>query len=122
MEAARRVGDRRGLVAVDEQALLQPLGARVRELRRNRGWTLEELAHAAGVHATHLSAVERGKRNPTIGVLAKLADALEVEIASLFGTPSAVPAKSLRAELRRRAETLEPEALARVLRVLDALR
>ncbi|MCU0671318.1 MAG: helix-turn-helix domain-containing protein [Myxococcota bacterium] len=122
MERERPLGERRGLVAVDEQAFLLTLGARVRELRRNRGWTLEDLAHAADVHATHLSAVERGKRNPTVGVLAKLADALDVQLSAFFGAPAAVPAKTLRAELRRRTEALEAEELARLLRVLDALR
>ncbi|MCB9599922.1 MAG: helix-turn-helix transcriptional regulator [Sandaracinus sp.] len=101
---------------------MEALGARLRELRRNRGWTLEELAHEAGVHATHLSAVERGKRNPTVGVLAKRADALEVDLPAFFGAPSTMPAKTLRAELRRRTDALEADELARLLRVVDALR
>ena len=43
----------------------------------------EELAHLAGVHQTYLSGVERGKRNPSIQVLDRIAKALGVDIEDL---------------------------------------
>ncbi|MGA2661937.1 MAG: helix-turn-helix transcriptional regulator [Verrucomicrobiota bacterium] len=59
------------------------LGSRVRALRAERGWSLEELAHRAGVHVTYLSSVERGHRNPTLNILAALARALSVSLSEL---------------------------------------
>ena len=52
-------------------------------LRRERGWSQEELAHRAGLHRTYISGVERGVRNPTVSVLDKIAGAFEVTIGRL---------------------------------------
>lgn len=54
------------------------LGRNVQRLRLARGWSQEELADEAEVHRTYVSGVERGVRNPTIVILAKLAKALGV--------------------------------------------
>lgn len=51
-------------------------GRNVRELRADRGFTQEELAHLAGVHVTYLSGVENGRRNVTLSVVERLASAL----------------------------------------------
>jgi transcriptional regulator with XRE-family HTH domain len=50
------------------------------------GLSQEELADRASVHQTYLSGVEGGKRNPSIGVLARIAAALGVDIEELFLT------------------------------------
>ena len=59
-------------------------GSRLRALRRNRGWSQEEFAHRADLDRTYVSGVERGVRNPTLDVITKFADTLNVEIADLF--------------------------------------
>ena len=61
------------------------LGARVKELRRRRGWTLEDLAERAGVSRAMISKVERGEKNPTLVVAAKVAEGLGVTISELLG-------------------------------------
>lgn len=55
----------------------------IRQFRRDRGWSQEDLSFEAGLHRTYISGVERGKRNPTITVLAKVAGALDVSVAEL---------------------------------------
>ncbi|MCV0334561.1 helix-turn-helix transcriptional regulator [Microbacterium sp.] len=60
------------------------LGARVRELREALTLSQEAFAHKAGLDRTYVSGVERGRRNPTLDVLYRLADALEVEVRDLF--------------------------------------
>jgi transcriptional regulator with XRE-family HTH domain len=56
------------------------LGARVQELRGARGFTQQQLADAAGLDRTYISGLERGRQNPTIGVLLRLARALEAPL------------------------------------------
>jgi transcriptional regulator with XRE-family HTH domain len=56
------------------------VGKNVQELRRQRGLSQEELAHLAGVHPTYLSGVERSRRNPTISILQRIAEALGSDI------------------------------------------
>jgi len=61
------------------------LGGRVRELRRRRGLTLEELAELSGVSRAMISKLERGEKNPTLVVAAKLAEGLGVTLSQLAG-------------------------------------
>ena len=59
------------------------LGLAVRELRKRRNLSQEELAHASGLHPTYLSGIERGQRNPTWRSLGRVSDALGVRISEL---------------------------------------
>ncbi len=61
------------------------LGERVRELRRRRGLTLEGLAELSGVSRAMISKLERGEKNPTLVVAAKLAEGLGVTLSRLAG-------------------------------------
>ena len=60
------------------------LGLNVRRIRKERGWSQEELAFESGLHRTYISGIERGARNPTVLVLEKLAEALKVTAARLL--------------------------------------
>lgn len=59
-------------------------GARVRELRTERGWSQEDFAHRANLDRTYVSGIERGTRNPTLDIIQKLARALDVPAADLL--------------------------------------
>lgn len=52
--------------------------------RKILGMTQAELAELLQVHRTYISAIERGRRFPSLRVLYRLADALEVEVWKLF--------------------------------------
>lgn len=56
------------------------IGLNTQQLRRERGLSQEELAHRAEIHQTYLSGVERGKRNPSVSVLQRIAVALGADI------------------------------------------
>ncbi|KJS41383.1 MAG: XRE family transcriptional regulator [Roseovarius sp. BRH_c41] len=56
----------------------------LRAVRRDKGLSQEELAHRAELDRTYISALERNVYNPTIDVVARLADALDVEPATLL--------------------------------------
>jgi transcriptional regulator with XRE-family HTH domain len=70
-------------VAVAEQ-LNALVGANVRRLRHCADFTREELASRASVDWTYLGAIERGRRNPSVAILARLAAALGVEPSAFF--------------------------------------
>ena len=63
---------------------LRAFGERVRMLRRERGWSQEDLAARCGLDRTYVGGVERGERNIGLLNIRKLADALNVSIADLF--------------------------------------
>jgi transcriptional regulator with XRE-family HTH domain len=67
---------------VDDLAVL--VGERVRVARQERGLSLGALAHTAGIGKGSLSELEHGLRNPTLGTLYALANALELPLAHLL--------------------------------------
>jgi len=66
------------------KTIQEQFGSRVRDLRKKRGWTQEQLAEAAGRHWTYIGGIERGERNVTLQVVADIARALDVDIKELF--------------------------------------
>ena len=57
---------------------LKLLGNRIRTLRHARGLSQEDLAALADIHVTYLSALECGKRNPSMAIFFSLSAALKV--------------------------------------------
>lgn len=72
-----------------EEASAEPLdlGARVRELRKARDWTLEQAAREAGLARSTLSKIENGQMSPTYDALKKLAVGLGIGVPQLFTPP-----------------------------------
>jgi transcriptional regulator with XRE-family HTH domain len=60
------------------------VGRNVRVLRQARGLTQEQLAFEAQIDLTYLGGIERGRRNPSLLVMARLADSLGVKISALL--------------------------------------
>ena len=72
------------------------LAQRIRDLRKARGLTLEQLAESSGVSRSMISLIERRETSPTAAVLNKLADALGVSLPVLFaGKDPATPSEPL---------------------------
>jgi transcriptional regulator with XRE-family HTH domain len=63
------------------------LGARVRELRKAKGWTLDQAATQAGLARSTLSKIENGQMSPTYDAVKKLAEGLKITVPQLF-TPA----------------------------------
>jgi XRE family transcriptional regulator, regulator of sulfur utilization len=61
-----------------------PIGLRIRELRLERGMTLDQLSRSAGISASHLSRLERGQAEPSFTVAASLAAQLGVSLTDLL--------------------------------------
>jgi len=62
------------------------LGQAIRRLRRDRKLTIETLGHAADIHPTYVSGIERGVRNPTWSKITSLTRALGVSLVLLVET------------------------------------
>jgi transcriptional regulator with XRE-family HTH domain len=75
---------------MDEDAakLATAIGARVKQERLGRGWTLDQLATAASVSRRMVVSVEQGTVNPSVGTLLRLSDALGVGLPALVEPPA----------------------------------
>lgn len=60
------------------------LGRNVRRLRQQRRLTQEQLAFEAEIDLTYVGGIERGKRNPSLLVMARIAEALSVPLTKLL--------------------------------------
>lgn len=67
--------------------LAAAIGARVKQERRARDWTLDRLAEVAGVSRRMVVSVEQGTVNPSVGTLLRLSDALGVGLPALVEPP-----------------------------------
>lgn len=84
LSAARQlVGIAGGRKTLDDH--LSTMGSRILDLRRQRGWSQQELAVLASLDRTYISAVEKGRQNITIGAAVRIADALETTLSELIG-------------------------------------
>jgi transcriptional regulator with XRE-family HTH domain len=68
----------------DKDVLTVDVGARLRQLRVERGKSMRSLARASGLSTNALSMIERGRTSPSVSTLYKLAEALEVPITAFF--------------------------------------
>ncbi|MFD2613196.1 helix-turn-helix domain-containing protein [Paenibacillus gansuensis] len=64
--------------------LLKLIGIRIRELRKERGLSQEQLGEKAGFHFSYIGGIERAEKNISILNLAKIASALGVHIGEIF--------------------------------------
>jgi transcriptional regulator with XRE-family HTH domain len=72
------------------------IGARVKQERQSRGWTLDQLAAAATVSRRMVVSVEQGVVNPSVGTLLRLSDALGVGLPALVEPPQTRPVRVTR--------------------------
>jgi transcriptional regulator with XRE-family HTH domain len=88
------------------------VGDRIRELRKGRGLSQEELGWKSDLHHTHIGSIERGEKNWSIETLVKVSKGLNVRINDLFDFPSSqADLKTLRKSLFVEINESSPEAL-----------
>lgn len=64
-------------------SIARVIGARVRQGRGSRGWTLDQLAERSGVSRRMLVSIEQGSANPSIATLLRVGDALGIGLPAL---------------------------------------
>ena len=98
-----------------DAALAKTIGDRVRAIRRERGVTQEQLAWACEVEKGYLSAIEGGRKMPSLPMLAIIAQELTVELVDLVVVDGAAPRARL-LEASRRCRPDQIEAVVTLLR------
>ena len=78
----------KGVLDSTDEATGVALGARVRSLRRERGWTLKQLGREAGLSHPFLSQLERGLARPSVGSVERIARAFGMPVGLLWSTPA----------------------------------
>lgn len=69
---------------MNDKEILKLVGARIRMLRKEKGYSQEALGEKGGFHFSYIGQIERGEKNVSLLNLAKIAIALEVSLIQLF--------------------------------------
>ena len=64
--------------------ILIQFGNKVKELRKAKNLSQEELADAAGLHRTYIGMIERAEKNITLVNIEKIANALKIDLKDIF--------------------------------------
>lgn len=68
------------------------LGAKIRELRKEKKLSLRHLGEQTGLDHSYIGRIERGEiSSPSLDTIQKIADVLEVEVSTFFGEKGQVP-------------------------------
>ncbi len=93
---------------MDDDAVLDGVGARLRTLRQQSGKTLAELSTTTGISVSTLSRLESGQRRPTLELLLPLARVHAVPLDELVGAPSAEDPRVHPKPVQRNGMTMWP--------------
>jgi transcriptional regulator with XRE-family HTH domain len=69
---------------MEKKAVLVKFGNAVRSVRNAAGISQEELADRTEIHRTYIGGIERGERNPTLIMIARIAKALSIPVSHLI--------------------------------------
>jgi len=64
--------------------LLKKFGEKIRKIRKEKGFTQEQLGFKCNLHRTYIGMIERAEKNVTLLSIEKIANALNVQVCSLF--------------------------------------
>ena len=106
--------------AATADSINEDLGRRVKKLRGDRGWSLEELASASGVSRSMLSEIERKRANPTLSVTYRIARAFGLSLQDLIeSADSASTIQTIRATERAQIFRKDKQCQIRTLSPLN---
>jgi XRE family aerobic/anaerobic benzoate catabolism transcriptional regulator len=96
-------------------------GATLREWRGRRHLTQEQLAEASGLSYKFIGEVERGRGNPTLDTVARLADALDVSVSELMGEAERQRSPAAEYRISKRDLQVVREAVASIGELVETI-
>ncbi|MCL5774247.1 MAG: helix-turn-helix transcriptional regulator [Firmicutes bacterium] len=104
--------------------LKERIGIRIKQARLEADMTQEELAEAVEITPNYISMLERGRKNPSIQILKKIADVLGVSISFLTDSEEDEKMKALspkKIKLIKHIYELEPDKVEVLLKLAETL-
>lgn len=66
------------------EVFLEQLGARIKQMRKERGWTLRDMVVQHGFHLSHWQAFEKGNRGMSLPSLLRIAEVYSITLSDLL--------------------------------------
>jgi len=100
----------------------QRIGARTKEIRFKKGMTQQKLSERMEINSKYLSSIERGKENPTLNILIKLAESLEVHLNEIFDSSVQIEDNSkIRPLIHSLLDKADFEQLKLIFKIVSAI-
>jgi transcriptional regulator with XRE-family HTH domain len=93
-------------------------GRRIQEIRKQKRLSQEQVAEKAGISSNYLSRIECGKENPTLDMLIKHGEALEIDLWEMFDFGHAVSAKELKEAIQKFSLKADEDTLRTIAKII----
>ena len=97
------------------------LGAKIKNIRKNKGLTQELLAEKSDLSTRQIVKIENGQATPTIQTLQSIAKALDVSFNELFDNDSYDSINTVRSKARALLDSLNDDNLRLFYRILKSI-
>ena len=95
------------------------LGKRIKEIRKQTGYTQEKLAEIIGVDITTLSGIESGRHFPSLITLEKIAKVLDVALITLFDFSNHVSVNDMKSVIADNLNQLTDDDIKMVYKLIN---
>lgn len=95
------------------------IGARIKQLREMKGYSINKLANKAGVSQSYLRDIELGSKNPTVAFISLLCEQLEISLKDFFNDAEETPFEN--EPLIQRIYQMTPLQREKLLAFLDTI-
>lgn len=93
-------------------------GRRIQEIRKQKKLSQEQVAERAGISSNYVSRIECGKENPTLDMLIRLEDALQIELREMFDFGHAVSMKELKDAIQKFSQKADETTLRTIVKII----
>ena len=98
------------------------LGKRIKELRKNAGYTQEKLAELIDIETSSLSGIESGRHFPSLPTIEKIANTLNIEMKTLFDFNHLQPVDKMKADIVNNIDKLDEHKIKFIYKFFDGLK
>jgi len=95
------------------------LGKRIKEIRKNRGFTQDKLAECINIDITTLSGIESGRHFPSLITLEKIAMALNVALVTLFDFYNHISIEEMKTSIKQNINNVSDDDIMFIYKLIN---
>ncbi|MGY5610922.1 helix-turn-helix domain-containing protein [Paenibacillus polymyxa] len=104
--------------------IMVSIGQTIKNYRKKRGWSQEELGHQSGLHTTYIGKLERAEKVCSVEVLAKITESFEVSLTEFFShiqSPNISESEERLLKITNEIRFMEKKEQERVLKIIELI-
>lgn len=98
------------------------IGKRIRELRKQKGYTQDEFSEMLNIDSKHLSRIECAKVQPSLNLIKKISDIFNIKLEYFFKVEHLNPKEILLESINKTLKNLDEDKIRLFYRILESLK